>query len=122
MLANDFFLLHPHGTCSKPQHAHQGTSADSSAINEACPVPDWTSAMANPICYLVSSTCGGWTAQFDHVGSSRHFQSRELAVEAARQAARMHWEMAGSETCVQIEEPGGAVVADVSFGRSCADQ
>jgi hypothetical protein len=69
-----------------------------------------------PVCYHVSPVCGGWEARFDHNATSSRFWTRDLAIEAARDAAEAHWRMSGLGTCVVVEDAAGKVVEDLSFG------
>ena len=72
--------------------------------------------MDGRICFEVFMHKSGWSARFNGDGEFRHFVTRASALDAARDAARMRWEMLGKPSGVQIQEIDGQVRTDAEFG------
>lgn len=67
-------------------------------------------------CYVVRHSAHGWSVGFGDASEDHPFQNREKALDAAREAAKMRWEMSGQETGVVIRDVDGAMTSDMYFG------
>lgn len=68
--------------------------------------------------YVVRRSALGWSVGFGDATEDRPFQNRDKALNAAREAAKMRWEMSGQETGVMIRDADGAVTSDMYFGAA----
>lgn len=68
--------------------------------------------------YVVRRSALGWGVGFGDATEDRPFLTRENALDAAREAAKMRWEMSGQETGVMICDVAGAMTSDMYFGTA----